>query len=376
MFHSVGLEKSDWYAKYLSVPFIHLKEWLAYLNKSEYEAYFLDEWYNNFDRGFIRNDKKLILTFDDGYLDNWVYLFPLLEKFGIKATIFINPEFIEPFDCVRPNINDVWEGRISEAELETKGFLNWEEIQKMYISGLVDIQSHSMSHNWYFRENDIVDFFDPQESKYFWLPWIYYPEKKPFYMRENLLRNISKGYPVFKFGRSLGIRRYFPDEELIKFSEILFQKTDISKVKALEDLKNLVFDKGSKGRLETDEEMIKRYEYELEESKKIIEQKLNKKVDFLCWPGGVYNELSVAISIKAGYKASTLSSKYRNFSIDNGGYYKRIQRFSIGVNINYKDKTVIDPNPKTLLKNFREFEGKIINKYNRWAKKIFYIAFK
>ncbi len=33
--------------------------------------------------------KKVILTFDDGYMDNYTLLFPLLQDFGFKAVIFL-----------------------------------------------------------------------------------------------------------------------------------------------------------------------------------------------------------------------------------------------------------------------------------------------
>ena len=34
-------------------------------------------------------NKKIILTFDDGYEDNYTILFPLLKKYGFKAVIFL-----------------------------------------------------------------------------------------------------------------------------------------------------------------------------------------------------------------------------------------------------------------------------------------------
>jgi peptidoglycan/xylan/chitin deacetylase (PgdA/CDA1 family) len=34
-------------------------------------------------------DKKVILTFDDGYLDNYELLFPILKKHGFKAVIYL-----------------------------------------------------------------------------------------------------------------------------------------------------------------------------------------------------------------------------------------------------------------------------------------------
>src|ERR1035441_4413161 len=33
--------------------------------------------------------KPVILTFDDGYEDNYVHLFPLLRKYGMKAVIYL-----------------------------------------------------------------------------------------------------------------------------------------------------------------------------------------------------------------------------------------------------------------------------------------------
>jgi peptidoglycan/xylan/chitin deacetylase (PgdA/CDA1 family) len=30
--------------------------------------------------------KSLLITFDDGYLDNWVYAHPVLQEFGLRAT--------------------------------------------------------------------------------------------------------------------------------------------------------------------------------------------------------------------------------------------------------------------------------------------------
>src|SRR5437016_4037268 len=32
---------------------------------------------------------SVLITFDDGYLDNWVYAFPLLRRHGMKAVFFI-----------------------------------------------------------------------------------------------------------------------------------------------------------------------------------------------------------------------------------------------------------------------------------------------
>jgi len=68
-------------------------------------------------------DKPIMLTFDDGYRDNYDILFPLLQKYNAKATVFMIT-------------NAVWDKR----------YLSIENLQEMAGSGLVSVQSHSMSH--------------------------------------------------------------------------------------------------------------------------------------------------------------------------------------------------------------------------------------
>ena len=40
-------------------------------------------------------NKKIVITFDDGYKDNIKYALPILEKYNAKATIYITTRFIE-----------------------------------------------------------------------------------------------------------------------------------------------------------------------------------------------------------------------------------------------------------------------------------------
>ena len=63
-------------------------------------------------------------------------------------------------------------------------------------SGVMDVQSHSMSHNRFFKSNKIIDIYTGQNT-YDWLNWIEKPERKPFYLLEDQKRFVPFGYPIF-----------------------------------------------------------------------------------------------------------------------------------------------------------------------------------
>ena len=68
--------------------------------------------------------KSVILTFDDGYEDNYTNMFPLLKKYGARATVFM--------------ITD---------KIDMPGYLTSDQIREMADSGLVRFGSHTVSHS-------------------------------------------------------------------------------------------------------------------------------------------------------------------------------------------------------------------------------------
>lgn len=354
MFHSVGCPKCDWVENHLSVSLNHFEEFCKYLEKNGTRTIYLEEWYK-LQGDSSQKEDVLALTFDDGYLDNWVYVYPLLKKYGLKGTIFTNPEFIDPGQSVRKNLLDT-DFKDTFEEEEKLGFLNWAEIVALQNSGVMDIQSHSMSHNFYFCSDKLVDIYREQKE-YYWMAWYQYPERKPYYLTEDQTDLIPDGEPIFESGRALGLRRYFPDPRLREYSIKLMKNVE----KPAFELIDLVRQKMDEfpGRFETDEEREQRYRYELFESKKILEEKLGKPVDYLCWPGGGYNELSLHLAKEAGYKASTLASSEPYEQIDNTGSYKRISRFGMGSFIYKNKKKILSDSRNRLVNNFKARRGSI-----------------
>ena len=75
-------------------------------------------------------EKPILVTLDDGYYSNYEYIFPILKKYNVKASIFIVTDKIG-------------------KEIDGKKYLNWEQCREMQDSGLVEIFSHSKKHVFY-----------------------------------------------------------------------------------------------------------------------------------------------------------------------------------------------------------------------------------
>ena len=315
MYHSVGIPNPDWIWNFLTIPHQIFEDHLKALRIKHFTSIDLSQLYDYVSTGKSIPPNSIVLTFDDGYLDNWTYAYPLLKKYGFKGTIFVNPEFVDPTEEYRPNLEDVWIGRVKEAELTPYGFLSWREMREMEKDGVVDIQSHGMTHTWYFTGPEIIDFRHPGDP-YVWINWNKDINRKHKYLREKQDDLIELGTPVYRYEKSLEARRYYADKSLDQ-AAVQYVKANGGKAffhnkswreqlfRTVEDYKHR---KKLKDKYESQEHQLNRFEWELSESKSILEKELRKNVRFFCWPGGGYNNISLSMS-KNGYTAATLSSR-------------------------------------------------------------------
>jgi len=85
-------------------------------------------------------DRTAFLTFDDGYLDNYVTVFPLLQAAGLTAFVFVVPPLLG-------NKELRWEGVEDSCDQypDVMRSMTWEMVEEMAAAGNV-IGSHTNTH--------------------------------------------------------------------------------------------------------------------------------------------------------------------------------------------------------------------------------------
>jgi peptidoglycan/xylan/chitin deacetylase (PgdA/CDA1 family) len=118
MYHYTA-EKNE---NYMSIPKDKFREQMKYLKDNGFKIISLDEMYACFNDGVPIPDNAVVITFDDGYANNYYYAFPVLKELGFKATIF----------AITSKINQPQ--YLTEAQIK--------ELDKNGVS----IESHTVSH--------------------------------------------------------------------------------------------------------------------------------------------------------------------------------------------------------------------------------------
>ncbi|MGV8980481.1 polysaccharide deacetylase family protein [Clostridium sp.] len=85
MYHSIAYESGNT----ARLPKEKFKDQMKYLKDNKYTTLTVDELYSYMQTGKLVPSKPIVITFDDGYKDNYTNAYPILKEFGLKATVFI-----------------------------------------------------------------------------------------------------------------------------------------------------------------------------------------------------------------------------------------------------------------------------------------------
>lgn len=103
---------------------------LSYLKSAGYTALTMTDLIDCEKEGRALPPKPIVLSFDDGYLNNYVYVYPLLKKYDMKIVLSI----------IGKNTDDFT--RIPDDNLDY-AHVTWSQVVEMQRSGLVEIQNHT-----------------------------------------------------------------------------------------------------------------------------------------------------------------------------------------------------------------------------------------
>ena len=129
---------------------------MEYLYRAGYRTLKIDELITYINGGLTLTQKAVVVTFDDGWLDNYMYAFPVLKKYKINATVFLitnrvenaslkNSKFkVQNSKLLIPTHNE--SKVLIENSEDWKVVLNWELIKEMSNSGMIEFYSHTKSH--------------------------------------------------------------------------------------------------------------------------------------------------------------------------------------------------------------------------------------
>ncbi len=103
---------------------------LRYLKENGYSTINMQDLLDYVQGGPALPEKPVMLTFDDGYYNNYLYAFPLAKQYESKIVISPIGYYTDQFSK-------------ADANHATYSHMTWDQIQEMMDSGYVEFQNHT-----------------------------------------------------------------------------------------------------------------------------------------------------------------------------------------------------------------------------------------
>jgi peptidoglycan/xylan/chitin deacetylase (PgdA/CDA1 family) len=136
MYHKIGNPPKESRLKKLWVSTKDFSAQVDYLLKNNFTPLLFSELADIY-RGKMKCPKKpVVITFDDGYKNNYTYAYPILKAKNAKGNIFLVYNTIEK--------DNVWHDPTTEHRIS---MLSWDNINEMLKSKVMDMGSHTLNHH-------------------------------------------------------------------------------------------------------------------------------------------------------------------------------------------------------------------------------------
>lgn len=130
---------NDFRRNALTVSTELFRQQMGYLKKKGCESIGLGDLVNlHLGRTCRMPARGVVITFDDGFQDNYLFAFPILKQFRFKATFFLTVDLIGT-DLI------LEKDKIEKPDLSEDRMLSWDQVKDMREEGM-DFGSHTCSH--------------------------------------------------------------------------------------------------------------------------------------------------------------------------------------------------------------------------------------
>ncbi len=146
MYHHVNPHKGDM----VTVTPDVFEGQMRHLRESGYRTLTIDELVSYIAGETVLKQKAVVVTFDDGWLDNFIYAFPVMKRYNISACIFIVTDWVSNSATDVSLTVKIPEHKESKSLIRNGRsggvILGWDDISKMKDSGLAEFYAHTRSH--------------------------------------------------------------------------------------------------------------------------------------------------------------------------------------------------------------------------------------
>jgi peptidoglycan/xylan/chitin deacetylase (PgdA/CDA1 family) len=136
-YHSVMLENGN----DLRMPPEAFEAQMAYLQDKGFHSVSLEQLYQASYKGGALPAKPFVITFDDGYVDNYTTAYPILKKHGFTATVFMVTSYING-----------------------AAFMSWPQLKELVANGW-EIEGHTTNHPFLTKIDPSTVFSELRTSK-------------------------------------------------------------------------------------------------------------------------------------------------------------------------------------------------------------------